>query len=619
MAHVTFQPGGEAGDVELGLTVFAAAEALHVGINAPCGGYGRCGGCRVMVEGDCAPPTQAELDHLSADDIEGGYRLACQAELRGDAIITIPAASQTTGTKIISEYSWRDVALEPNVRQQRVELPAPSLDDQRSDLARLADALDVGGELDADLDVLRSLSGALRAEEFAATITTVGSRLARVLPTSARADCLGAGIDVGTTTVVVYLVDLLTGEQLSSASALNPQSQYGHDVVSRIEHAGTATGGLEDLRHGIVQCINDLLEQSATQAGVSRGDIFEATVVGNTCMHHLFLGLDPTNLAQAPYTPVANNAISAAPSEVGLDINPAGNVYCLPVVAGFVGSDTVAVLTVSRLSSREHPALAIDFGTNGEVMLWSGERLLVTSCAAGPAFEGAQIEHGVRAAPGAIERVWLRDADLGIGTIAGEPPKGICGSGIFDVVAALLDAGAADKMGRLSDGEQASELAGGIAARLRGTASQREFVLARAEQTGDGRDIVFTQRDLREVQLAKGAVRAAVELLCAEGGIEPDELQEVVLAGAFGSYIDPRSALRIGVLPPMPVERIRSIGNAAGAGAVLALVSTRERQAASELAEQAEHIELFTRTDFQMVFADSMIFPAVAEGDTSEA
>jgi uncharacterized 2Fe-2S/4Fe-4S cluster protein (DUF4445 family) len=619
MVRVTFQPGGESGGFERGSTVFAAAEDLRVPVNAPCGGHGRCGGCRVIVEGETSPPTSAELEHLSQADLQAGYRLACQVKLLGDAVVRVPVESQTTGTKIISEHSWREVPLEPNVHQRAVRLPKPTLEDQRSDLVRLAEALDAGGgQLEADPAVLRSLPAVLRAEEFAATVTTVGRRLARVLPRSQPAGCLGIGVDLGTTTVVVYLVDLLTGELLGTASALNPQTRWGHDVVSRIEHVSATEGGLDDLRAAIVEGANQLIAEAARKAGVAQGNIFEATVVGNTCMHHLFLGLDPTNLAQAPYVPVANRALEATPGEVGLAINRRGNVYCLPVVAGFVGSDTVAALAVTRLTSRDHPVMAIDIGTNGEVMLWSGDRLLVASCAAGPAFEGAQMEHGVRAAPGAIEHVWLRNGEMVIGTIDAASPTGICGSGIFDVVAALLDATAADETGRLAGTERAAQLPAGIAARLRGGNAEREFVVAPAEQAADGRDIVFTQKDLREVQLAKGAVRAAVELLCAEAGVEPEDLKEVLLAGAFGNYIDPRSALRIGLLPSLPAERIQGVGNAAGAGALLALVSAGERRAAAELAEQAEHIELFTRADFQMVFADSMIFPAALKDATSD-
>ncbi|MCD6359252.1 MAG: DUF4445 domain-containing protein, partial [Armatimonadetes bacterium] len=396
---------------------------------------------------------------------------------------------------------------------------------------------------------------------------------------------------------------------LATTSALNPQARYGHDLITRIEHANGSPGGLSELQSAVVRLLNDMLLRAAAQAGVSTNDVFEITIAGNTAMHHMFLGLDPRYLAQAPYIPVAADAIELPARDLGIAINPAGNVYCLPIIAGFVGADTVAVLLVSQLTERERPTLAIDIGTNGEVMLWSGERLLVTSCAAGPAFEGAQISHGVRAASGAIEHVWLANGDLDIATIHADAPNGICGSGIFDIVAVMLESGAADNMGRLADADRAATLVPGIAERLRGENTEREFVIVPAGRSADRRDIVFTQKDLREVQLAKGAVRAAVELLCMEAGITVGDLDEILLAGAFGNYIDPRSALRIGLLPPVDLARVHGIGNAAGAGALAALISVEERARAEELAHQAEHIELMARPEFQMVYAESMLFP----------
>ncbi len=608
MPKVTFQPADLAGDVESGTTILSAAESLSVGITAPCGGRGRCGRCLVQVEGDCGEPTDDEVRTVSPEDLAAGYRLACEAPVLGDLTVTVPLDSQTNGTKILSEDSWRHTELSPNVRQRVLDLEAPSLEDQRSDCQRVADQIGVACEsLAPDLAVLKKLPAALRAEDFAVKAVTIGSRLARVLPVSTPDRCLGAAVDVGTTTVVLHLVDLETGERIGTASALNPQARYGHDVISRIEHASSYAGGINDLQGAIVGLINDLLLRAAAEASASANDVFEVTVVGNTAMHHMVLGLDPANLALAPYVPVISRAVEVAASQIGLAINPAGNVYSLPVIAGFVGADTVAVLLVSQLTSRKEPTLALDIGTNGEVMLWSGERLLVTSCAAGPAFEGGEISHGVRAASGAIEHVTLTNGDLEISTINADQPNGICGSGIFDVMAAVLSSGAADSMGRLSaDGDG---LEPGIAGRLRGKGSEREFVIVPGSRGADGRDIVFTQKDLREVQLAKGAVRAAVELLCIEAGIETSDLSEVLLAGAFGNYIDPRSALRIGLLPPVGLAKIRGIGNAAGAGALASLISTQERQTAEELAERAEHIELMARLDFQMVYADSMIFP----------
>ncbi|MGI5816763.1 MAG: ASKHA domain-containing protein [Armatimonadota bacterium] len=611
MITVSFKPGGEMGEVERETTILAAAESMGVSINAPCGGRGRCGRCRVIAEKGCAPPTQAETDLLTGEELRNGVRLACEARLIEDAQIILPGDSRTVTGKILSDDAREEIVLSPNVIARAVEVAEPSLADQRSDFERVADALGVPpGELKVHRDALAQLPTVLRGNGFHVGVVRVGDVVSAIRPPNADSCCLGAAIDIGTTTVVAYLVDLRTGEVVATASELNPQARYGHDLISRIEHVQSAATGLEDLRRLIVDLINRLLAEATGEAGVRRRDIYEVAVVGNTCMHHLFLGLDPRHLAHAPYVPVTREPIELSAEEAGLAINRAGNVYCLPVIAGFVGADTVGVLLMSRMAERDHPTLAIDIGTNGEVMLSANGRLLTTSCAAGPAFEGGEIRHGVRAADGAIERVWLRNGSIGYATIGSARPNGICGSGIFDTVAALLDSGVADSSGRLATEEVAETLSPGLRARLRGEGPDREFVLVEGGGVGNG-EITFTQKDLREVQLAKGAVRAAIELLCAETGIRCDEIEEVLLAGAFGNYIDRRSALRMGLLPDVRLEQIRGIGNAAGAGALAALLSLDERKRAAELARDAEHVELMANPRFQLVFADSMMFPDV--------
>ncbi|MBD3293138.1 MAG: DUF4445 domain-containing protein [Armatimonadia bacterium] len=609
MITVSFKPGGETAEVEPGTTILAAAESLGVAITAPCGGRGRCGRCRVIAETGCAEPTQAENDLLTGEELRTGVRLACEAQLVEDAQVILPSDSRTVRGKILSDDAREEIDLHPNVVGQTIELEEPSLKDQRSDFERVADGLGVpAGELRPHRDALAELPSVLRENDFKVSVIRVGDAIAAIRPPGGDPCCLGAAIDIGTTTVVAYLVDMTTGEAVATASELNPQGRYGHDLISRIEHVQAAATGLEDMRRLIVDLINRLLAEATAEAGVRRRDIYEVSVVGNTCMHHLFLGLDPRHLAQAPYVPVTREPIELSADEAGLAINPGGNVYCVPVIAGFVGADTVGVLLMSRITEREHPTLAIDIGTNGEVMLWANDRLLTTSCAAGPAFEGGEIRHGVRAAEGAIERIWLRNGSMGFATIGGGLPNGICGSGIFDMVAALLDSGAADSSGRLVPEDAEDGLPDSIAGRLRGEGPAREFVLVEGRGSGNG-EVVFTQKDLREVQLAKGAVRAAVELLCSEAGIDCSEIDEVLLAGAFGNYIDRRSALRMGLLPDVTVEQIRGIGNAAGAGALAALLSVDERSRAAELARDAEHIELMANPHFQLVFADSMMFP----------
>jgi uncharacterized 2Fe-2S/4Fe-4S cluster protein (DUF4445 family) len=324
-------------------------------------------------------------------------------------------------------------------------------------------------------------------------------------------------------------------------------------------------------------------------------------------MHHLFLGLEPKYLAESPYVPVTSEALDVPAAAVGLEIHPRANVFCVPCIAGFVGADTVGVIVASELTRRSRPVLAVDIGTNGELALWSGDRLLCASCAAGPAFEGAQIQHGMRAAPGAIDRVEAHDGDIATHTIGDEPARGICGSGLCDALAVMLELGLVDSSGRIADDTAAQSLPVSLGRRLEGQQSRRQVVLSGPLETADG-NIVFTQGDVRELQLAKGAIRASIEMLLDYAGLTPDDLDQILIAGAFGNFINPLSALRMGLLPEVPADRISGVGNAAGAGAILALLSRAEREYSREIARVAQHIELFRSAEFQMRFAEYMIF-----------
>jgi uncharacterized 2Fe-2S/4Fe-4S cluster protein (DUF4445 family) len=500
----------------------------------------------------------------------------------------------------------RPFKFEPGVRSRVVEVKEASLDDQRSDCDRLREALGEDFRLPVAVNALRSVSAAIRESAGTTRVIAVGGRIVEVSPASRPNGIYGAAVDIGTTTVVGYLFDLEDGRYLSSAASYNPQARHGADVISRIHHAITNSHGLDQLHQEAVGVVNEVIKQAASQAKVNTENIYEVVLVGNTCMHHLFLGIDPRPLGQSPYVPSVTELVNVEARDVGIDVHSLGNVVFLPVIAGFVGADTVGVILASELTSRPHAVLAIDMGTNGEVVLWNGRDLLVASCAAGPAFEGAQIQHGTRAMPGAIERVERQDHDLLVHTIGGVPAIGICGSGLFDAVAVLLEIGIVDGMGRITS---CDGLPSKLAQRLRGEGPHRQVTLVTAERTANGHPIVITQRDVRQVQLAKGAVRAAVELLLAEAGLKAEDVGEVMLAGAFGNYVNPHSILRMGMLPPaIAEERVHGIGNAAGAGAALALLSVSQRQRAAELACQATHVELFTRPQFQEVFADAMLF-----------
>jgi len=608
LVRVSFTPGGETVEVPAGELLASAAVAAGVPLDTPCGGHGRCGKCLVRVEkGHCLPPSEHELESLNAEELAQGWRLACQAQVDTDLVVYVAPEGDVLCTKPLEDDLLEGVVVEPVIVQAIIELPRPSLQDQRSDLVRLRDSAGPTVRLDtAELKALWTLPQVLRENSFRVQVLVRDGALLEVHPPDYPDHPLGVAVDIGTTSVVAYLVDLVTGEHLGSGTAHNPQAQHGADVISRTEYAKNHPGGLARLQREAVGVVNQVVAQALENVPCGPERLYEMTVVGNTCMHHLFLGLDPRYIAESPYIPVATDCLQVAPGHLGVKMNAVGRVLCLPNIAGYVGADTIGVILATRLTESDKPLLAVDIGTNGEVALWTGERLLCASCAAGPAFEGAQIEYGMRAAAGAISGVELLDGDLRIETIGDEPALGICGSGLFDAMAVALEAGLVDQMGRMADDNKAKTLPPALAQRLSGEANTRKILLTPPD--GEGLDIYFTQKDVRELQLAKGAVRAAVELLLKEGGLKVDDLTAVLLAGAFGNYINPPSAVRMGLLPPMDLAKIRGVGNAAGAGAMMALISTSWRQKACAIAHRAEHIELALRAEFQQMFMETMLF-----------
>ena len=608
--RVTFEPGGQRNQVPRGTLISEAAAMANIDLATPCGGKGQCGQCQVLVRsGEINDPTDAEHEHLNPDQLRRGRRLACQARLLGDTVVEIPAAAPVVVEKSLGPQMVRPVPLDPAVRQELVQLPKPALDDQRSDLRRLADTLAVKyPRLTATPSVLRNLPAAVRVEDRRVAAVIHGNKLVAVHPHREAPRCLGVAVDIGTSTVAVYLIDLQTGQQLSSAARANSQAQYGIDVVSRIDYANTHPDGLAQLRRKVLGDINELIAEAVDKVSADQQEIYEVTVVGNTCMHHFFLGLEPRYLAEAPYVPVTTEPLNLTAGEAGLDINAEGNVFCLPCIAGFVGADTVGVIAATELTHRQRPVLAVDLGTNGEIALWTGESLLVASCAAGPAFEGSEIQQGMRAAPGAIDHVFVRDGDIQISTIANQPAAGICGSGLLDAVAVFLGLGVIDSSGRFMDDEVPGELPAAVADRLEGEGNLRRIILTDYQPNAKV-PVALTQRDVREFQLAKGAVRAGIDILLDYAGLSADDLSDVLIAGAFGNYMGAGSALRVGLLPDIPEDRVKGVGNAAGAGAVLALISQTERSYACQVAKAAQHIELFRRPEFQNIFAKRMLFP----------
>jgi uncharacterized 2Fe-2S/4Fe-4S cluster protein (DUF4445 family) len=603
---VDFQPLGRRVRIEEGKTVLEAARRAGVGLNAVCGGAGVCGTCRVrVVEGLVSSPNRSEENFLDQDDFDQGYRLACQVEIRGDVLVDVPPESITAPQRAQIEGRERAVEVDPMVRSFDVRPTPPNLHDLRSDEKRLREALREQHNISNvrfDPIVLSDISSLLREEDWEIRLFLWdGGRSPCVIGAApVGAHPLGAAVDIGTTKVAAYLVDLETGETLGASGEMNPQIAFGEDVMARIAYAMEEEGHIRELQAAIVQGLEDRFIELCEASDRSCGELLEAVLVGNTCMHHLVMGLPVDQLGLAPYVPALSASCDIKARDLGLQIAPGAYVHLLPNIAGFVGADHVSMVMASGLHEAEQITLGLDIGTNTEVSLAAKGRLLSCSTASGPAFEGAHIRDGMRAAPGAIEWVRVVDGRVEYQTIDGAPPVGICGSGILDSVAELRRIGVLKENGSMRrDGHP----------RVRQSGDRPEFVLVPAGEQGAPNDIVINRKDVSEIQLAKGAIRAGIEVLLDEAGIEIDQVERVVVAGAFGTYLDVANARAIGMFPPLPLNRFDQVGNAAGIGAKLALLSRRCRGVAEEIAHRVEYIELTTDARFSNAYMDAMGLP----------
>lgn len=595
---VDFEPIGRRVQVEEGTSLLVAAQSAGVEIVALCGGLGACQSCKVrLVRGELSPPTRAEQNALDEDRILANYRLACQARLASDVTIDIPPESLTTPQRLQIEGQEIEIALDPVVTPIDIEISPPSLDDLRADSIRLKDALQELGIASPviDLLVLGELSNQLREQRWCARLAMRGGEVVAVLPPGGQ--LLGLAVDIGTTKVAAYLMDLDSGKTVAKIGAMNPQVGCGEDVVSRIVYAYKGHKHRVELQEKIIETLNDMIADLCAEGGVEPEQVVETVIVGNTAMHHLFLGLPTHQLAAAPYVPALSESIDVRAKDLGLNVAPGAYVHLPPDIAGYVGADHVAMLLATGLWQAEKTVLALDIGTNTEITLASGGRLLSCSCASGPAFEGAHIHDGMRAAPAAIERVQIVRSEVRIQTIGGQRPVGICGSGILDAVAGMVSAGVLDASGRLQAEHPLVRTA---------EDGKPECVLVPQQETGHGRDIVVTQKDVHEFQLAKGAIRVGIEILLEEAGLLPSSVDEFIVAGAFGTYVNVRSAVQVGMFPNLPSGRFRQVGNAAGVGAKRMLVSAQQRQIAEDIAQRVDYIELAKHPRFSDEFLEAM-------------
>jgi uncharacterized 2Fe-2S/4Fe-4S cluster protein (DUF4445 family) len=613
---IEFRPQDKTTRVPPGMSIFNAANWIGLPIDSTCGGRGTCGKCKVRVLEGMAGITVADRKVFSDGELGDGWRLSCRAEAHVDTICEVPRLMGNPQAALMG--FGRHVVLEPNVHKIPLTLEAPSLEDQRSDFERMAAALDEEGfEVFAGLPLLRQLPSVLRESNWKVTAVVVGAELVAVEPGDTSARSYGLAFDIGTTTVVGMLMNLHNGATEAIASVLNQQAPYGADVITRISNSTMSETGLQDLQESVVRTVNTVIAQLYADCDVQPHEIYEAVMAGNATMLHLLLGIMPEAIGVTPFIPVVDHLMQVTAAEVGMDIHPGAQVHLLPHIGAYVGADLVGGLVATGLAQEQGVRLLVDVGTNGEIILGSAARTVATAAPAGPAFEGAQILDGMRASDGAIEAVTITSEKIDLKVIGDVPPVGICGSGLLDIVAQMLVCGLLDVSGRFVTEDDAFKIASQNIASRFVTAENglRAFVLAWPDESGSGKNVVLTQRDIRELQFAKAAIASGIDVVMRELGITADEIEEIFLAGSFGSYINPQSARLIGLVPPIPVERIKAVGNAAGEGAKMALLSFRQREVARSLPDIVEYHELSGRADFNDSFISVLQFPELTPSE----
>jgi len=607
MSKITFSPFETTVQTDGSKTILQLAQDARIPLQSTCGGKKKCGKCSVIIEetdGPLSPPSDREKAVLGGK-VEKGYRLACETRLRHGAVVSIPAESRITDPVILTRHTKHAVIprIRPNIRQLFVEVPPPVLDPVIADRERLMLALEeTHGIRRPAMDpfVLRTLPKALRSSRKGTAVTIRGKDEVIDLYPGRGEGLFGVAFDVGTTTVVCFLMDLMTGEQRSVKASMNPQIAFGDDVITRISFCVENPNGLEKLRSSIVLCLNELVASAAAEAKIDPNQIVEAVIVGNTAMHHLLAGLDPHYLSMAPYAPVLQESQDHKARDLGLKIGASAYVHLLPLKAGFVGSDTIACILATGLHRSKIPTLLIDLGTNGEIVFGNKNRMLCCSTAAGPAFEGGHIRWGMRASNGAIERLKIDSKTHAVTwkTIHHEKPIGLCGSGIISAVAEMIRAGVILGRGNFDDTLQNP--------RLRDGEDGREFVLAWASETAVNQDIVITRKDVAELQMAKSAIHAGATLLMEE--FEGEAIERILLAGAGGNYVDPKDACTIDLFPGCLTAKVSGVGNAAGHGAYLTLLDKNKRKEAERITAKLEYRELAATSRFQELFVSGMFF-----------
>jgi len=597
--------------VPYGVTLFDAASWNGIAIDSTCGGHGTCKKCRIRIADDPPAPSSLDVRAYTAQEIKDGWRLACRTAATRDIQVEVPPL--TTRPKAATVGVGRQVILRPAVQKRYLELAEPSLADQASDAERVLAQLD-DLEPRIELAVLRTLGRTLREADYQVTAVVVDDVLIAVEPGDTTGRRFGIAFDLGTTTVVATLLDLSTGTPVAVESTLNRQQPFGADVITRISATMMDPGALDKLQNLAIQTLAELAQAVCALGGVQPHEVYEVAVAGNATMTHLVLGIDPEPLGVAPFILSTRLFPEVLAADLGLAgaVHPRGRAVVFPAFGAYVGGDITAGLLASGMDRDARIRLFVDIGTNCEIVLGNREWLLATAAPAGPAFEGAAIRCGMRAADGAIEVVTMTPGNLTLKVIGDAEPQGLCGSGLVDAVTGLVQVGLLDSSGRFVSEDSAREVAPGLAGRLTRIGQERVFVLHwRGTGAPAAEDSIYlSQRDVRELQFAKAAIATGWQLLLEEAGLEAADVKQVLLAGSFGSYLSPASAIRIGLVPKVPVMRVVSAGNVAGEGAKMALLSLRERAGALALLEEVRYVELSDHADFNDRFVGQLPFPS---------
>jgi len=609
LVRIVFEPDGNTLQTSPGISVFDAAYLAGTKIRFECGGNGKCGKCRVIVKDQdhLTETTTHEKKLLTPSEIERGFRLACQALIKEDVVVFVPPESRVERRKIQVTGFERSLEIDPMVKKFYVVMQKPTLSDFKPDFERLIDALNDAYGLrcwEIDHELLKKLPYLLRNAGWEVTVTLWNDeKIIRIEPGDTSEKVYGLSVDVGTSKIVVYLVDLKTGETLGVGSVENPQTMYGEDILTRISYVITEENGLKRLQSRAVRGINEALNNACKEASVDTMNIFEATVAGNTVMHHLLLAIEPRYISSSPFTPAIKSPINVEANKLNIGINPSGIIHLLPIIAGFVGADAVADALSSGIFESKEILLLLDIGTNTEIFVGNADDLLSCSCASGPAFEGSQIKHGIKAVNGAIERISLNPTSYKVEyeTIGDVKPRGLCGSAVIDVIAEMRRYEIINSRGMFNQTLKTP--------RLKKTNGRSEFVLVAKDDSATGQEIVLTQKDINEIQLAKAAIYSGCSILMKRKGLNDEDLSQILIAGAFGRYLDPENAKLIGLVPDLPTEKIKFVGNTAITGSKMALISKAARKQAEKLSKSIRYLELSADPLFRSEFTSALLIP----------